>query len=165
MPVLFFIAHTLFATYVVLSFRLILSCCLVYAATQYGGIPKVPWHHFVPRWCLVCHQLAGHPVDEKSGQPCWPAQFRALPMQQYKGINILFNSILFGNVIQIQSNEPAVWSVYEVKWVLFKLIFCHLEMLARSCPLLCSIPRVRAFKWGTVWHSTSRGNRTTRCLG
>ena len=31
-------------------------------------------------------------------------------------------------------------------------------------PLRCSIPCVRAFKWDTVWHSTSRGIRTTRIL-
>ena len=36
--------------------------------------------------------------------------------------------------------------------------------MPRPCPLLCSIPRVRAFKWGTVWHSTSRGIKTTRSL-
>ena len=64
----------------------------------------------------------------------------------------------------IRSNETAVWSVYDVKWVLFKLIFCPLKMLACPCPLHCSIPCVRAFKWGTVWHSTSRGIRNTKGL-
>ena len=69
-----------------------------------------------------------------------------------------------GSPIQIRSNETAVWPVYEVKWVLFKLIFCHLKMLARPWALQCSIPRVRAFRWGTLWHSTSRGIKTTRSL-
>ena len=66
--------------------------------------------------------------------------------------------------VQIQSNETAVWSVYDVKWELFKLIFFHLKMLAYPWLLLCSIPRVRAFRWSTVWHSTSRGIKTTRSL-
>ena len=67
-------------------------------------------------------------------------------------------------LIQIRSNETAVWPVYEVKWVLFKMIFCHLKMLARPWPPQCSIPRVRAFRWGTLWHSTSRGIKTARSL-
>ena len=66
--------------------------------------------------------------------------------------------------IQIRSNETVISSVYDVKWVLFKLIFYPLKMLVRPWPLQCSIPRVRAFKWGTVWHSTSRGIRTARIL-
>ena len=66
--------------------------------------------------------------------------------------------------IQIRSNKTLIWSVYEVKWVVFKLIFCHLKLLACPWPLLCSIPCVRAFKWGNVWHSTSRGIKTTKSL-
>ena len=66
--------------------------------------------------------------------------------------------------VKIRSNETVIWSVYEVKWVLFKLFFCHLKLLACPWPLQCSIPRVRAFKWGNVWHSISRGIRTARCL-
>ena len=67
-------------------------------------------------------------------------------------------------IMHIRSNETVIWSVYEVKWILFKLIFCHLKILACPRPFLCSIPHVRAFKWGTIWHSTSRGIRTSRSL-
>ena len=66
--------------------------------------------------------------------------------------------------LQIRSNETAVWSIYEVKWVLFKLIFCQLKMLACPWPLLCSIPRVRAFKWGIVWCFISRGIKMATTL-
>ena len=66
--------------------------------------------------------------------------------------------------VQIWSNETVIWSVYKVKWILFKWIFCLLKMLAHQCQLLCSIPLVRAFKWGAVWHSTSRGIRTASIL-
>ena len=62
--------------------------------------------------------------------------------------------------VQIWSNETVILSVYEVKWVIFKLIFCHLKMLARPWPLQCSIPRVRPFKWGTVWRFISSGMKT-----
>ena len=37
-------------------------------------------------------------------------------------------------------------------------------MLACPWALQYSIPRVRAFRWGTLWHSTSRGIKTTRSL-
>ena len=50
------------------------------------------------------------------------------------------------------------------KMSIFQTDFCHLKMLACPWPFLCSIPHVRAFKWGTIWHSTSRGIRTTRSL-
>ena len=66
--------------------------------------------------------------------------------------------------VQIRSNETTVWPVYEVKWVLFKMIFCHLKMLARPWPPQCSIPRVRAFRWGTLWHFTSWSIKTNKSL-
>ena len=67
-------------------------------------------------------------------------------------------------MLQIRSNETAVWPVYEVKWVLFKMIFCHLKMLACPWPLQSSIPHVRAFRWGTLWHFTSGSIKTTKSL-
>ena len=64
----------------------------------------------------------------------------------YKRINLV-QSLIYK---YSRSNETAVWPVYEVKWVLFKMIFCHLKMLAHPWPPHCSIPRVRAFRWGTL---------------
>ena len=46
----------------------------------------------------------------------------------------------------------------------FQTDFCHLKMLAYPWPLLYSIPHVTVFKWGTVWHSASRGIRTTKSI-
>ena len=58
--------------------------------------------------------------------------------------------------IQIRSNEIVVWSVHEVKWVLFQLVFGPLKMLACPGPHLGSIPWVSALKECTVWHFTSK---------
>ena len=71
---------------------------------------------------------------------------------------------IFGKMLQIWSNETAVWPVYDVKWVLFKLIFCPLKMLACPWPLQCSIPHVRAFRWGTLWHLTSWSIKINKSL-
>ena len=103
----------------------------------------------------------------------WEPKFRDIQNRKQIGCSVMLWMVIptqlknttFTTIdIQIRSNETAVWCVYEVKWVLFKLIFCPLKMLARPCQLHCSKPSVRAFKWGTVWHSTSRGIRTTRIL-
>ena len=75
---------------------------------------------------------------------------------------MLWKQILYN--IQLRSHETAAGPVYEAKWLLFKLIFCQLKMLACPWQLLSSIPHVSALKWGTLWHSTSRGIRTTKSL-
>ena len=77
---------------------------------------------------------------------------------------LVLNSVISKEIHELRSHETTAKPVYEVNWVLFKLIFCHLKILAHPWLLLCFIPHVRALKWGTVWHSTSRGIRTTRIL-
>lgn len=74
----------------------------------------------------------------------------------------IWNTTSHNWYIQIRSNETVTWPVYDVKWVLFKMSFCPLKMLACPWPLQCSIPHKRAFNWVTKWHSTSRGIRTTK---
>ena len=64
------------------------------------------------------------------------------------------------NTVKWNRRLVCLWS----KMSTFQTDFCPLKMLACPCPPLYSITLVRAFKWGTVWHSTSRGIRTTRIL-
>ena len=50
------------------------------------------------------------------------------------------------------------------KIVLFKTVWRYLKVLPHPCPPQWSIPRVRAFKWGTVWRFISRGFKTATTL-
>ena len=66
----------------------------------------------------------------------------------------------YTNTVKWNRHFVCLW----YKMSTFQTVFCHLKMLACPWPLLCSIPREGAFKWGTIWHSTSRGVRFKRIL-
>ena len=55
-------------------------------------------------------------------------------------------------------NETTVSPVYEAQWVLFKMVWCYVKAKPCPWPLEGSKPMLRTFKWGTVWHFTSRAS-------
>ena len=64
---------------------------------------------------------------------------------------------------QLQVRIQKIRPLYDVKWVLFKWIFCHVKVLSYPYPSDMSEPISKPFKWGTLWNFISRFIRNTSC--
>ena len=63
----------------------------------------------------------------------------------------------------IQSHDYIFGEIalYEVKWVLFKWVFCYVKVLPHSCLPDIFLPLIRPFKWCTAWSFISKDIRNT----
>ena len=78
------------------------------------------------------------------------------------------NEMLLAAASQILPTVVFIWESTNPhlcsRFSLFKTSWPMLEVPPQQSPQVSYLLYLRTFKWGTVWHSTSRGIRTARIL-
>ena len=76
---------------------------------------------------------------------------------------VLFHRVMSSHLIHVQlrSYKTFAWPFYEEEWLLFKVVWCNLQVLQHKCLKKGSRLLSKTQRWVTSWGFISSGIKTT----